>query len=73
MLFFFSSFSYYLFMRGAQGGGGTRIPHQGLEVGVWLKVEKKVISPILMAEVVVDMPNGTSDGSTGVQDVFELL
>jgi len=32
-----------------------------------------VTSPILMAEVVVDMPKGTSDGSPGVQDVLELL
>jgi len=27
----------------------------------------------LMAEVVVDAPRGTSDGSPGVQDVFESL
>ena len=40
------------------GGGSGRRP------------KKKVTSPILMAEVVVDMPEGTSDG---VQDVFESL
>ena len=57
----------------AQGGGRTRIPHQGLEGGVRPKAEKKVTSPILMAEVVVDVPKRTSDGSTGVQVVFELL
>ena len=26
-----------------------------------------------MAEVVIDVPKGTSDGSPGVQDVFESL
>ena len=57
-----------------QGGGGTRIPNQGLEGGVWPKAEKKIVtSPILMAEVVVDVPKGTLDGSPGVQGVFELL
>ena len=36
--------------------------------------ERKIVtSPILMAEVVVDVPKGTSDGSPGVQDVLELL
>ena len=35
--------------------------------------KKKVTSPILIAEVVVDVPKGTLDGSTGVRDVFELL
>jgi len=34
--------------------------------------EKKIVtSPILMAEVVVEAPKGTLDGSPGVQDVFE--
>ena len=57
-----------------QGGGGTRIPNQGLEGGVQPKAEKKKVTPpILMAEVVVDVPKGTSDGSPGVQDVFESL
>ena len=47
-----------------QGGGRTRIPNQGLEGGVQPKAEKKnVTSPILMAEVVVDVPKGTLDGS----------
>ena len=42
--------------------------------GVQPKAEKKkVTSPILMAEVVVDVPKGTLDGSTGVRDVFESL
>ena len=64
---------------GDEGGGGMRIPNQGLEGveggrGVRLKAEKNIVtSPILMAEVVVDVPKGTSDGSPGVQDVFELL
>ena len=40
-----------------QGGGGTRIPNQGLGGGEAEK--KKVTSPILMAEVVVDVPNNT--------------
>ena len=36
--------------------------------------QKKIVtSPILMVEVVVDVPKGTSDGSPGVQDVFKLL
>jgi hypothetical protein len=35
--------------------------------------KKKVTSPILMAEVVADVPEGTSDGSARVQYVFELL
>ena len=44
------------------------------EGGVWPKAgNKKVTSPILMVKVVVDMPKGTSDGSPGVQDVFESL
>ena len=56
-----------------QGGGGTRIPNQGLG-GVQPKAEKNIVtSPILMAEVVVDAPKGTSDDSPGVQDVFEAL
>ena len=44
-----------------QGSGGTRIPNQGLEGGgVQPKAEKKkVTSPILMAEVVIDVPKGT--------------
>ena len=43
----------------------------GFPDGFWPKAEKKkVTSPILMAEVVVDVPEGTSDG---VQDVFESL
>ena len=38
------------------------------------KAEKKIVtSPILMVKVVVDVPKGTSDGSPGVQDVFESL
>ena len=42
--------------------------------GVWPKAEKKIVtSLILMAEVVVDMPKGTSDGSPGVQDVLKSL
>ena len=42
--------------------------------GVQPKAEKKIVtSPILMAEVVVDVPKRTSDGSPGVQDVFESL
>jgi hypothetical protein len=44
--------------------------------GVWPKAKKKkVTSLILMAEVVGDVPKGTSDhpdGSPAVQDVFEL-
>ena len=35
--------------------------------------KKKVTAPILMAEVVIDMPKETSDGSPRVQDVFESL
>ena len=35
--------------------------------------KKKVTTPILTAEVVVDVPKETSDGSPGVQDVFESL
>ena len=45
------------------GGGGG--PAEGRK--------KIVTSPILMAEVVVDVPKRTSDGSPGVQDVFESL
>jgi hypothetical protein len=58
-----------------QGGGGTRISNQGSEGGgVRPKAEKIIVtSPILMAEVVVDVPKGTSDGSPGVQYVFESL
>jgi len=42
--------------------------------GVRPKAEKKIVtSPILMAEVVVDVPKGTSDGSPGVRHVFEAL
>ena len=45
------------------GGGGDRP-----------RAEKKIVtSPILMAEVVIDVPKGTSDGSPGVQDVLESL
>jgi hypothetical protein len=41
---------------------------------VWPKAEKKIVtSPILMAEVVANVPEGTSDGSARVHDVFELL
>ena len=51
----------------AERGSRTK----GRRGGVWPKAEKKkVTSPILMAEVVVDVPEGTSDG---VQDVFESL
>ena len=47
---------------------------KGWRGGVWPKAEKKkVTSPILMAEVIVDVPKGTSDGSPGVQDVLESL
>ena len=49
---------------------------KGWKGGVRPKAEKKkVTSSILMAEVVVDVPvpKGTSDGSTGVKVVFELL
>ena len=35
--------------------------------------KKKVTTPILMVEVVIDVPKETSDGSPGVQDVFESL
>jgi hypothetical protein len=35
--------------------------------------KKKVTSPILMAEVVIDVPKGTLDGFPGVQYVFESL
>ena len=55
-----------------QGGGRMRIPNQGGESGQRPK-KKKVTLPIWMVEVVIDMPKGTSDGSPGVQDVFELL
>jgi hypothetical protein len=38
------------------------------------KAEKIIVtSPILIAEVVVDVPKETSDRSPGAQDVFELL
>jgi hypothetical protein len=37
------------------------------------KAKKNCDLSILMAKVVVDVPKGTSDGSPGVQDVFELL
>jgi len=38
------------------------------------KAEKKIVtSPILIAEVVADVPEGTSDGSARVLYVFELL
>ena len=54
----------------AERGSRTK----GWKGGVRPKAEKKnVTSPILMAEVVIDVPKGTSDGSTGVQVVFELL
>jgi len=50
------------------------IPNQGLGGGARPKAEKKkVTSPILMAEVVADVPEGTPDGSARVQFVFELL
>jgi hypothetical protein len=35
--------------------------------------QKVVTSPILMAEVVADMPKGTSDGSAKVQYIFWFL
>jgi len=42
--------------------------------GVRPKAEKIIVtSPILMAEVFVDAPKGTSDGSPRVQGVFEWL
>ena len=51
-----------------QGGGGTRIPNQGQLGVVRLEAEKrKVTTPILMAEVVVNVPKQTLDGSPGVQ------
>ena len=50
--------------RSIQLKGGTRIPNQGLEGGVRPKAEKKIVtSPILMVEVVVEVPKGTLDGS----------
>ena len=52
----------------ARGGGGTWIPNQGLEGGVRLKAEKKIVTLVSMAEVVVDVPEGTSDGPAGDQD-----
>ena len=56
-----------------QGGGGTRIPHQGLEGGVRPKAEKKKSDLTdFDGGMVVDVPKGTSDGSTGVQVEFEL-
>ena len=54
-------------LKGVAGWGSQTKGRRG--GGVWPKAEKKVTSPILMAEV-VDMPEGTLDG---VQDVFELL
>ena len=54
----------------AERGSRTK----GERGGVRPKAEKKkVTTPILMAEVVVDVPKGTLDGSPGVQDVFESL
>ena len=54
----------------AERGSRTK----GWRGGVRPKAEKKIVtSPILMAEVVVDVPKRTSDGSPGVQDVFESL
>ena len=54
----------------AERGSRTK----GWRGGVWPKAEKKnVTSPILMAEVVIDVPKGALDGSPGVQGVFELL
>ena len=51
----------------AERGSRTK----GRRGGVWPKAKKKIVTPpILMAEVVVDVPKGTSDGSPGVQDVF---
>jgi hypothetical protein len=36
--------------------------------------KKKIVTlPILMVEAVIDVPKGTSDGSPGVQEVFESL
>ena len=46
-------------------------PEPRVRGGVWPKAKKKkVTTPILMAEVVVDVPKGTLDGSPGVQDVL---
>ena len=59
----------------AQGGGGTRIPNQGLGRGVsgQRPKKKKVTTPILMAEVIIRNFGFAPDGSPGVQGVFELL
>ena len=56
-----------------EGVAERRSRTKGWKGGVRPKAKKKVTSPILIAEVVVDVPKGTSDGSTGVQVVFELL
>ena len=54
----------------AERGSRTK----GWRGGVQPKAEKKIVtSRILMAEVVIDVLKGTSDGSPGVQDVFESL
>ena len=53
---------------------GSQTKGQGGGWGVQPKAEKnKVTTPILMVEVVIDVPKGTLDGSPGVQDVFESL
>ena len=57
----------------SQGGGGTRIPHQGLEGGGPAEGRKKKSDLTdFDGGMVVDVPKGTSDGSTGVQVEFEL-
>jgi hypothetical protein len=59
---------------GSKGVAEQGSQTKGGREGVWPKAEKKIVtSLILMVEVVVDVPKGTSDGFLGVQDVFELL
>ena len=53
----------------AERGSWTK----GQRGGVQPKAKKKkVTTPILMAEVVVDVPKGALDGSPRVQDVFDV-
>ena len=56
-----------------QEGGRTRILNQGSGGGPAKGRKKKVTAPILMAEVVIRNFGFASDGSPGVQGVFELL
>ena len=48
-----------------QGGGRMWILNQG-----WPKAKKKMISLILMMEVVADMPKGTLEGSDSDKHYF---